>query len=115
MTRKHNANDVARTESGTSRRGFLGCLSLSPGMAGLLGAGMIGALQAPSAFADLTPLNDSERRRRAFTIRRDQAIFQRDYPTTPSVSNGDEELYPKRIANFSKGLPHNDLGEVDLN
>ncbi len=115
MTRKYNANDVTGTHSGPSRRGFLGCLGLSPGVAELLGAGLLGALPAPSALADLTPLNDTERRRRAFVIRRDAAIFQRDFPTAPNVSNGDEELYPKRIASYSKGLPHNDLGEVDLN
>lgn len=29
-------------------------------------------------------------------------------------NNGDEERYAKKIANYSKGLPHNNLGEVDL-
>jgi hypothetical protein len=48
-------------------------------------------------------------------IRRNAAIFQRDLPETPSIGNGDEDLYPSRIASYSKGLPHNDLGEVDLN
>src|SRR2546428_441616 len=28
-------------------------------------------------------------------------------------TNGDEVLYPNRIGNFSKALPHNDIGEVD--
>ncbi len=32
-----------------------------------------------------------------------------DHPT-----NGDEQLYPHKIASYSKGLPHNHLGEVDL-
>jgi hypothetical protein len=27
--------------------------------------------------------------------------------------NGDEALYPNRIGNYSKGLPHNNVGEVD--
>jgi hypothetical protein len=36
-------------------------------------------------------------------------------PTTPSVSNGDEATYPNRIGSYTKALPHNDLGEVDLN
>jgi hypothetical protein len=48
-------------------------------------------------------------------FRRNAAIFQRDLPETPSIGNGDEDLYPSRIASYSKGLPHNDLGEVDLN
>lgn len=36
--------------------------------------------------------------------------------TTPSVthvSNGEENLYPNHLGNFSKGLPHNEFGEVD--
>jgi len=27
-------------------------------------------------------------------------------------TNGDEELYPNRIGNFHKTLPHNSIGEV---
>jgi len=60
-------------------------------------------------------LDASQRSHRAFVIRRDAAIYQRDRPPTPSVSNGDEDAYANRIANFTKGLPHNDLGEVDQN
>jgi hypothetical protein len=48
-------------------------------------------------------------------IRRDAAIYQQEVPTSPSISNGDEDTYANRIASYSKGLPHNDLGEVDLN
>jgi hypothetical protein len=114
MTRKNDDNIATGTHSGPSRRGFLGCLGLSPGLAGLAGATLLGTLQAPAAFADLTPQNETERRRRAFVIRRDAAIFQADLPATPTSSNGDEELYATRIASYSKGLPHSDLGEVDL-
>jgi PAP2 superfamily len=106
---------VSGIHSGPSRRGFLGYLGMSPGLTGLAGAGLLGALQAPSAFAADGPLSPSERRHRAFVIRRDAAIFQRDRPEDPSMANGDEQLYPNRIANYSKGLPHNDLGEVDIN
>jgi len=41
-----------------------------------------------------------------------QQDFQRNLP--PHPDNGDEQAYPSRIGSFSKGLPHNDLGEVDL-
>jgi hypothetical protein len=99
----------------SSRRGFLGYLGISPGLAGLAGAGLLGALQAPRAFADDGPLSPAQRRRRAFLIRRDAAILQRDQPEKASIANGDEQLYPNRIASYSKTLPHNDLGEVDLN
>jgi hypothetical protein len=31
----------------------------------------------------------------------------------PRPTNGDEERYPNRIGNFSKGLPHDELGQVE--
>src|SRR5215217_5668061 len=50
-------------------------------------------------------------------LRRDAATAA--LKTTPQnlqhPSNNDEELYPNKIGNFSKGLPHNDDGTVDLN
>jgi hypothetical protein len=115
MTRKYKSNGAKRNQLDPSRRGFLGYLGLSPGLVGLGGASLVGMLEAPSAFANLTPINPTERSHRAFVLRRDAAMFQRDFPDTPSLSNGDEELYPNRIASYGKGLPHNDLGEVDLN
>src|SRR5258708_39112407 len=53
------------------------------------------------------------RRERAFQIRLSAAIAERDVPVPPQVDNGDELLYPTRIGNYSKGLPHNSIGEVD--
>jgi hypothetical protein len=95
----------------TNRRSFLSCLGAAPTFTAL----SAGFLSSQSALADLVPLNAAERRHRAFVIRRDAAIYQRDATPDPSISNGDEELYTNRIASFTKGLPHNDLGEVDLN
>jgi hypothetical protein len=96
----------------TNRRRFLSYLSAAPALTGLAGAGL---LSSASALAASGPLNEWQRRHQAFVIRRDAAIFQRDVAPTPSVSNGDEQAYANRIASFTKGLPHNDLGEVDLN
>jgi hypothetical protein len=96
MTQKRN--------SYPSRRGFFGA-----------GAGLLGLLGAPRAFANLTPVDLTQRRQNAYQVRRDAATFQKDLLQTPTVDNGDEELYSSRIANFSKCLPHNNLGEVDLN
>jgi hypothetical protein len=99
---------MSENSENSSRRRFLS-------IAGLTGAGLLSAIEAPSAFADVVTVDTNERRRRAYIIRRDAAIFQRDRFENTSVSNGDEQLYPNRIATFTKGLPHNDLGEVDLN
>ncbi len=59
--------------------------------------------------------NDARSRARdALQLRQQlaQQDFQRNLP--PHPDNGDEQAYPSRIGSFSKGLPHNDLGEVDL-
>src|SRR5438445_11522076 len=93
-----------------SRRRFLSYLGSAPGLTALGGAGLLSSLEAPSAFGATGPLNAAQRRHRAFTIRRDAAILQRDRPEQVSTGNGDEQLYTNRIASFTKGLPHNQLG-----
>src|ERR1700683_2541059 len=98
---------------GGNRRRFLGYLGSAPGLMSLGGASLLSTLEAPSALAD-TP-TPAQRQQHAFVIRRDAAIFQRDRAEEPSVSNGDETRYPNKIASFTKALPHNSLGEVDLN
>jgi hypothetical protein len=50
----------------------------------------------------------------AFTIRCKAATAQREIPIPVHVNNGDEALYPNKIASYSKGLPHNARGEVNL-
>ena len=109
-----NANKITAGEliGPANRRKFLSYLGAAPTLTAFVGTGI---LSTQNAFADTGPLSAAERRHRAFVIRRDAAIFQRDLRPTPSVSNGDEEMYANRIASYSKGLPHNDLGEVDLN
>jgi hypothetical protein len=83
-----------------SRRIFLG---------GLAAAG-------PAAVAeqDLTPA-DRHRANQAYRIRVEAARLERDAPSSEQRNNGDEDRYPNRIGTYSKGLPHNDAGEVDLN
>ncbi|MGI8746246.1 MAG: vanadium-dependent haloperoxidase [Bryobacteraceae bacterium] len=64
----------------------------------------------------MTPKLDSnvQRAEKAYDLRKRQAKFQLDLPLPGHPNNGDEGLYAKKIANYSKGLLHNNLGEVDL-
>jgi hypothetical protein len=55
------------------------------------------------------------RQARAFEVRLRAAELARSRSHAEQSSNGEESLYPKRIASYSKGLPHNALGEVDPN
>lgn len=64
---------------------------------------------------EIGPLTALQRRDKAFQIRRNAALFQKNLPLPNHPCNGDEELYPNKIGNFSKTLPHNELGEVNIN
>jgi membrane-associated phospholipid phosphatase len=55
-----------------------------------------------------------QRRRRAYQIRQQAALYQRNLPLPPHPTNGDEELYPNQIGSYAKALPHTPLGEVVL-
>ncbi len=61
--------------------------------------------------AALTP---SERADASQQIRTAAAQNERNVFIPPHPNNGDEGLYPTKLGNYSKGLPHNSIGEVDL-
>jgi hypothetical protein len=54
-----------------------------------------------------------QRQRQAYRLRVTAAQRERERPLASHPTNGDEERYPNKIASYSKGLPHNRLGEVD--
>ncbi len=61
------------------------------------------------------PLNAEKRSEQAYKVRYKAAQFQMKAPLLDHLCNSDECLFPNKIGNFSKGLPHNSLGEVDIN
>jgi len=83
-----------------SRRSFLGA------------AAATGAALGSEPEAIPSAAGAGKRARDSYRIRVDAASLERDAPQPDHPDNGDETLYPTRIGNFSKGLPHNDLGEV---
>ncbi len=102
--------------SGTSRRSFLGRLggaaaaSLAVGTADLA---LPREAAAQEGFRDRDRGGDREND--SFQIRVRAASEEREVRTPPRETNGDEERYSNFIGNFSKGLPHDALGEVDAN
>jgi len=56
----------------------------------------------------------SNRFTKAFKCRSDAARMARDRSLVYQVTNSDEDTYPTKIASYTKGLPHNQLGEVNL-
>jgi hypothetical protein len=49
----------------------------------------------------------------SYQNRVDAALTERQVPIPTQITNGDELRYPNFIGNYSKGLPHNAIGEVD--
>jgi len=69
----------------------------------------------PTESCDIGPDSARQRRHKAFQTRQDAALFERDIPLPEHLCDGDELLYPNKIGNYSKALPHNKLGEVNIN
>lgn len=67
------------------------------------------------AAAELGPVKAKQRSQQAYHLRKEAAQFQRNLPLPAHPDNGDETRYANRIGSYSKALPHNSLGEVDLN
>jgi hypothetical protein len=70
---------------------------------------------APALGADEASRGAGHHKRaeECFRLRVDAAREDRDLAAIVQKTNGDEALYPNRIGNFSKGLPHNAVGEVN--
>jgi hypothetical protein len=96
-----------RPASSISRRALLGSLA----------AGVVAPLTDVRLRAAPPPQQGpaQQRRTQAWNVRLNAARFQQDFPLAAHLSNGDEVRLPARIGNYSKGLPHNYLGEVEEN
>ncbi len=83
---------------------------------------MIGAAVVPGTPTHASPeatltegglVNPGDRTEQAYEMRLHAALVQKRLPHATQQTNGDEDLYPTRIASYSKSLPHTDTGEVD--
>jgi len=86
-------------------------------MAGGVSAGAllteVAEAAAPLSDESIRGVSGLARAEQAYQTRMMAALQQRSKAIVEQVTNGDETRYSNRIANFSKGLPHNSLGEVD--
>ncbi|QMS87427.1 vanadium-dependent haloperoxidase [Nostoc edaphicum CCNP1411] len=111
-----------------SRRLFLGRASrrIFLGRAGLFGAASVVAGVFSSSFSlkkggnvvqaqqPAAKSNYGNLRDKAFQVRTTAAKVNREIPIPSHLTNGDEAKYANKIATDTRGLPHNQLGEVDL-
>ena len=108
-----NASSAPDDESGATRREFL---------AGLRGAAVTTAASSavaigPSTAAKAAPVPDVSsghfRAQESFEVRLEAATRERLATIPQQTPNQDEQLYSNYIGNYSKGLPHNSIGEVN--
>lgn len=102
----------------TSRRKFLGNIGKTGIAVAAIGAADPTINRRSEVLADVKSNGNSFYRRRAVASFQFRANCARDnfQPPPPLFSrpdNGDEALYPNRIASYSKGLLHQANGEVD--
>lgn len=74
---------------------------------------LLGLLLSASALAQ-EPIGNAQRADLAQQVRTDAATFQRAQPLPAHPNNGDEQRYSTPFANYTKGLPHNAVGNVSL-
>jgi hypothetical protein len=84
-------------------------------LAASVASGAAAETQAAPAKPDGLSDAGGSRAEKAYETRMQAALFQKLAPHPDHLNNGDEDRYPNRIGNYSKGLPHNQLGEVDAN
>jgi hypothetical protein len=104
---------------GASRRSFLGRAGLFTTASVV--AGVLGSPLASKKGEDIVQAKEpagksdhSNLREKAFQVRTTAAKNNREIPIPPHLTNGDEAKYANKIATDTRGLPHNQLGEVDL-
>src|SRR5262249_21669997 len=107
--------------SSPGRRTFIGTVAAGVVALPLLGSKNAEARTGQESTApqiqpetEMAPANDKKQSKQSFSLRFGAAQRERDLPIDDHQTNGDEQLYPNKIGNFSKALPHNTLGEVDL-
>src|ERR1700740_2276114 len=119
MNRESPTGPQARSASEINRRSFLG--RVGSGMAATLAAA---AMTHPSTVAAQSSSNGSTavpqgvtsgRVIKAYELRVSEAAEDARVPPAINVNSGDQARYPDKCSTFTKALPHDTFGRVDLN
>ncbi len=115
-----NEPESPKTQTETnavSRREFLGNIGKVTFTAAAIGAvPLIDPKSNVQAQRGEPPFPALNRAKKSYNLRKDAATF--NYQATPASlrrpNNGDEDTFKNKIASYTKGLPHQANGEVDL-
>ena len=97
-----------------ARRAFLEAGMGAAFATAAVGCGSVALPVSANATADPAAANRSSRQLVVFQIRQSAAQAYLDESLPVHASNGDEARYADKRASFSKTLPHNEFGEVDV-
>lgn len=112
MVKRQQSLTALNLAAGNSRRVFLGNLGGAAALGMTTNAvGLSPLVEAASGHEGLR--DGRERVRESFEIRKRAAEREREIAIPAQLANGDEQRYGTFIGNYSKGLPHNVIGEVD--
>lgn len=95
------------------RMGGAAAATMTAGAVGL--PALITPTSAEAAVTPQGPAAGNTRASAAFRVREAAAREQFNHAAVAHPDNGDEQLYANRLASYSKGLPHDQYGHVDLN
>jgi hypothetical protein len=112
----HDASPASSKRS--TRRGFLGHVGkvTAAGLAvGTIGRAASAAANSQEASASTPAAGSNARAVRCYANRVAAATAELAVRPPQEVTNGDETHFSNRIGNYSKGLVHNAIGEVDSN
>lgn len=114
-------NDHEQPDAGATlnRRRFLGAVGGATAAAMVAGSGGATALAAPAAaepqeVSAQGALSKANRLKESYKYRLSMAQMAKDRPMVDAQNNGDDDRYASKIGSYTKALPHNQLGEVDL-
>ncbi len=121
-------DDKARPKQGLpiSRRRFLSGAATMGVAATVMGLSWLVETKAAKAALDdvaaarnpmateIGPTSGPLRAEQAMNVRITAAQFESSQSHPDHPDNGDEGLFPNKIASYAKALPHNSLGEVEL-
>ena len=124
--KKINENNINKNDGNPksiNRRQFLNdtcALSTAGVAASMVGFGtLLSSKQASSSEFEydnsklFRALSGEDRQQQVYRLRKKVARAYRDLPVATHPNNGDDKKYSARLGSFSKGMPHNSLGEVD--
>src|SRR5947208_4867870 len=108
-------NQPALSIRSLSRRRFIGRIGGAAAAAWTASAiSLSPVLGSKSVKAEAATILGRQRAIEAYDLRKEAALAEYHLPIVSHPNNGDEDRYSNKIGNYSKGLPHNNLGEVDL-